>query len=733
LCSAWAVAGPPHVPVIEHDGSSYAAKLGGVDNDDPRQRVARSFFERHADQYDFLVVFPTFPADFGSEVAGLHFPVTNEVSGLGVSSFANAQLFGSAGRLKGYIDVGSLMPGARTSAIESTLGVVAHEVAHQWSGQAKVLLPGAAAPSSDLLGQDGAHWSFFLDSNASVLYGSKWSAASGGRFTSFESRLRYSDLDLYLMGFLSPLEVQPFSLLRPGGPGHVATELPPPDGTVIAATALPLTIANIVDALGPRVPAAPAAQHEFRAAFVVLTTPGVAPTAAQLAFVDQARREFSNRFFFLTHGRGVMQTELVDVAPAAVTASPSVNKGVAALLRLQKADGRWSDNPETSVRETVSALEALSVFSARADVASSTSLAADWLSVGGTRTVDAASRRLLGLSASRRPTTTAAAGIEQLRGVGSSAYGPAAGYAPTVIDSALAAVALSEAGRSPSALAPLRAWLLARQASDGGWPFTLGGPSRIESTATVLRALQRLGASDAASAQAVSQGLGFLRTRRNADGSFRDDLPTASATSLAVVCLAEWHQLTADEGSKATAFLLSQQLTDGSWAGSAYQTAEAIKALRASLAVNVSLASADVSLSSTVVSEGEPVIAQALIRNTGVTQVSGLKVQAFDSNGVALSAVRPSTTSRPVQPPTCPCVSRLRVTPGPRKSSSSPTRKGSSTSRSRTTTAPRSRWSSSRRLSVPTPSCRRGRFRVRLRRFEARASSRFPLRSGTRG
>lgn len=47
-----------------------------------------------------------------------------------------------------------------------------HEVAHQWLVFPEFLDGGS--PSDALLGRDGAHWSYLLDSEASYMYGSEW-------------------------------------------------------------------------------------------------------------------------------------------------------------------------------------------------------------------------------------------------------------------------------------------------------------------------------------------------------------------------------------------------------------------------------------------------------------------------------------------------------------------------------------------------------------------------------
>src|SRR6185295_17654196 len=168
-----------------------------------------------------------------------------------------------------------------------------------------------------------------LDSAGSVLYGSTWRNEQDGTFTSVDARKRYSPLDLYLMGFFNAAEVPKMMLLSPGASvTYQATDLPPLDGTRIAASAGQVGIDDVVAALGPRSPAAFGAQHDFRAAFVLLVPAGTTATAGQLAFVEAARNTWSNQFFFLTRGRGLMETELVEVPPGTVSSNPSVASGL---------------------------------------------------------------------------------------------------------------------------------------------------------------------------------------------------------------------------------------------------------------------------------------------------------------------------------------------------------------------------------------------------------------------
>jgi hypothetical protein len=178
------VSSPSHVVVLQHDGTSYARNLNGLPNVAPRQRAAALFYANHRDAYDFLVVFPAFETNFGREVMGLNNLVKNDVAGVGLPIIDESNYYGSAGRLRAYLDIGSLMPGAADSSVAGALGVLAHEVEHGWGTEVRFRDPASGILSDGLLGLERSHRSFFLDSDASVLFGARWRDNGNGTFTS---------------------------------------------------------------------------------------------------------------------------------------------------------------------------------------------------------------------------------------------------------------------------------------------------------------------------------------------------------------------------------------------------------------------------------------------------------------------------------------------------------------------------------------------------------------------
>jgi len=159
------------IAVIEHDGSNYdAADPDGIPRYTARAPVAQRFYQTHGDNYDFLVVFTNFEFDThidgGGSAIAFHNLVRNDVLGTGQAVGDSGALFGSPGRLLGYVDMAAiarygkaplnLRPDYPLSTapgdpgFRDTLNVLAHEVGHQWLAYAR-FRDASGAVSSDLL------------------------------------------------------------------------------------------------------------------------------------------------------------------------------------------------------------------------------------------------------------------------------------------------------------------------------------------------------------------------------------------------------------------------------------------------------------------------------------------------------------------------------------------------------------------------------------------------------
>jgi len=626
------------VAVIEHDGSNYDRRLGdGSPNFEARLPVGLRFYETHGDHYDFLVVFTNFEFDTGGATA-FHLLIRNDVQGTGKPMVDNGPFFGSPGRLKGWVDMAAVSR-YRNAPLSlrlgdpgfiATLNIVAHEVAHQWL--AEVGYKNAAGDvSHDLLGLDGVHWSYLLDSDGSVMYGSDWRDNGDGTFTAVRTRDRYSPLDRYLMGLLEPARVPPFSLLR--NPAVNPNQFPA-DDAVVAATPESVTIGQVIAAEGPRLPDSAHSQKEFRVGFVFLTSPGTEPAAEDLQAVETVRRAFAAQFFALTHGVALADTTLVETPAAPRTEAPDLERALAWLLAQQALDGGWADAKATALRDTAAAVEAL-VRSGQTGPAAQRGRA--WLEATPPGSVDFMARRVLALTASGPRPADAAADLLSFQNA-DGGFGAGADFASSPLDTALALRTLKAVGRpaDDSVRRAVRA-LSALRLPVGGWAAVTDGPPSPVATAYSVLALQDW--SDVPEAQEASaSGVAALLTLRNPDGGIgrNASTPLASALTLEAFLRAG----VAEPAASLVSWLQQAQLADGSWAGSRFQTALVLRALHEGVSANLVVPAESLVLTPSHAQEGETVHVVASVRNTGRTLAAASIARLFDGppeNGVVVA------------------------------------------------------------------------------------------------
>ena len=91
--------------------------------------------------------------------------------------------------------------------------MLGQEVGHRWLAFFE-FRDHTGERSQALLGRDEAHWSFFFDSDASVMEGNDIEDLGGGSFRTVAAVERYSLLDQYAMGLVPRIEVPPFFYVR---------------------------------------------------------------------------------------------------------------------------------------------------------------------------------------------------------------------------------------------------------------------------------------------------------------------------------------------------------------------------------------------------------------------------------------------------------------------------------------------------------------------------------------
>lgn len=273
-----------------------------------QQAVAKQFYRRLSDDYDFLhlvYALPSFPGNRNHRV------LRNQVLGIGLQVLDDGASWGSAKMLTGvtsfpidtYYDLGEK--------------AASHEIGHQWVNylQLPETAPGPHWPPSSM----AHHLMGFNIAGSSV--GGDWpwrlaTASNGDPIYIAETALDdFSNLDLYLMGLMTPGEV---------GTEYVVTGgLGPCAGCV--ATVVPLTVDHVIATVGPRSPAA-SYPRTFRIGTVVITNDRLLNDDELTAFdyftvrgestvmlpsnTGLAGRTTVRPFHLATHGRASLDTRL---------------------------------------------------------------------------------------------------------------------------------------------------------------------------------------------------------------------------------------------------------------------------------------------------------------------------------------------------------------------------------------------------------------------------------------
>jgi hypothetical protein len=275
--------------------------------------ASRRFYAEFADGYD-QILFWSDTRVVESGTFAYETTVSNAISGIGQEVVAYAAEFGSAGRLASVVVMDNLAkypddPGHAVNGEDSTLSVTAHESGHRWGATLK-FRDGEGVSSDAWLGRQRAHWSFFCDSDASVLEGNDIEEQGGGRFRTVATVQRYSPFDLYAMGLLPESDVPPtFYVESPTGSGQ-NRESAPRTGVTFSGTRREVRMADVVAAMGRRNPPASASPRLHRQAWVYLVTAGRSADPAAVAKLEGIRRAFEGFFATATGGRMSVETRL---------------------------------------------------------------------------------------------------------------------------------------------------------------------------------------------------------------------------------------------------------------------------------------------------------------------------------------------------------------------------------------------------------------------------------------
>lgn len=279
--------------------------------------VTRRFYQTHEDSYEFLVVFTNFDFDLDGAFA-FEVNVANDVTGIGVLSdppvFNFSRFFGSA-RLQSLLNMGSLRrypvdpETVFLRGVDSTLSILGQEAGHRFLSYVTWNDPEGSAQSTALLGRDLQHWSFFFNSDASVLEGNRIRDNGNGSFTTIGAVEQYSALDQYLWGLRSPEEVSGSFLVKDPSPASSPARAPQLNVGFFGRRA-DVTLDQIIAANGPRIPNAVIAPKNFNFAFLLVVPRNTEAGTEDIARLDRIRQGWEGFFSRATSARGTASTSL---------------------------------------------------------------------------------------------------------------------------------------------------------------------------------------------------------------------------------------------------------------------------------------------------------------------------------------------------------------------------------------------------------------------------------------
>lgn len=268
----------------------------------------RRFLASHGDLFQQVVVYTTRPLNPVPGSLAFEVNVRNDVRGIGLDVLDSGPEWGSAARLESVVYMDTVDAYLERDGFE----ILGHEVGHRWLS--RIRFRDAAGTGNGLLGRGLVHWSFFLDSDASVMEGNDIEDRGAGRFETVDFARGYSALDQYAMGLRPASEVPPFFFVegaddfRPNRPFRFSSA--PEAGISFTGVRRVVRIEDVIAELGPRVPDAARAPRSMRQAYV-LVADGVAPaTDTRRRAVARIRTRFEDEYRRATGGRGTVDTTL---------------------------------------------------------------------------------------------------------------------------------------------------------------------------------------------------------------------------------------------------------------------------------------------------------------------------------------------------------------------------------------------------------------------------------------
>lgn len=278
-----------------------------------------AFLGAHDDEYDFVSIFVTESLNFGAYYA----PLQNDIEGIGTGIFDQTSGAGF-GELEGYLFMNSIFD--YTGSIRDAL-FFGQEIGHRWGAFVR-----RSGGGRDMLGRDDSHWSFFLESQNSTMEGNAWIEVEDGVFeTDHMADVGYSNLDMYLMGFMDPREVPDWFLIDdpqvtrnpigwqtdPDSPPYYVVrqyvdedEAADLDPIRVEGERIDISLDDVIAVHGDRDPDFVDAQRTFNMGFIIMMPSSEPLDFDQYLVVEDTREELAALWETMVRGEAVLETRI---------------------------------------------------------------------------------------------------------------------------------------------------------------------------------------------------------------------------------------------------------------------------------------------------------------------------------------------------------------------------------------------------------------------------------------
>ncbi|MCH9033456.1 MAG: hypothetical protein IID42_03010, partial [Planctomycetes bacterium] len=280
--------------------------------------AANALLVAEGDNFDFIGFWVSF-VPHHQIGAAFYRGIENNVAGIGLPIFNDRPFIGLAGdNVEGYIMMwnindGLWAPGTAGNFASFTRLVLAQEIEHRWGVFLPNLLDGRSMQGNNVCGRF-FHWNWQIDGQGSGMEIREWigsspavlggSCVNGAPDLCFNSDTGgvFSYTDLYLMGFVSPAEMDAGnSELRYMDAGCNS----PYNGSISTFSS-----ADIVASAGTRNPSSAASQHDYHIGWIMFHQPGDPPNATELDKAVGILAQQSIDWEFSTIGVGTLNNTL---------------------------------------------------------------------------------------------------------------------------------------------------------------------------------------------------------------------------------------------------------------------------------------------------------------------------------------------------------------------------------------------------------------------------------------